>query len=376
VTSLGDAASEFLEQVELNTDSDETSDAAELVAPVEPTPQVTAEEETTADPRPPLEDLPAATEELARDLLLDLDWLAETMELLNEKKQIVLYGPPGTGKTYLAQAIAEFVAEQTNGEHRLVQFHPSYAYEDFVEGFRPSTAGDDSFRFAKEPGPLRRLVAAAADNPSGAYVLVIDEINRANLAKVFGELYFLLEYREKSIQLQYSPGEDFALPPNVYLIGTMNTADRSIALVDAAMRRRFAWQGLFPGEPPVADMLRRWLDRHGMPGHVADLLDALNAAIADRDAAVGPSYLMNRRVASEAGLDRIWRTQILPLLEERHLGEHPDVAAFVRKRYSLKVLLASLTPTIPAQPDPPDVTDSQADADDGPTGTGEAPPPA
>ncbi|MEX5637394.1 AAA family ATPase [Parafrankia sp. FMc2] len=292
--------------------------------------------------QPPLEELPVPTAELATRLLVDLDWLAETADLLTEKKQLVLYGPPGTGKTYLAQELARFVAEETNGEHRLVQFHPSYAYEDFVEGFRPGLAPDGTFRFAREDGPLRRLVRTAVENPSGAYVLVIDEINRANLAKVFGELYFLLEYRNRTIELQYSAGEPFRLPPNVFLIGTMNTADRSIALVDAAMRRRFAWQGLFPGEVPVADMLRRWLEHEALPIEIAALLDALNAMIGDRDAAVGPSYLMNHRVRDRKGLERIWRTQILPLLEERHLGEHPDVAGYVRGRYGLDALYATL----------------------------------
>ncbi len=294
---------------------------------------------------PPLEELPAPTAEMAGRLLVDHDWLVEVVELLTEKKQLVLYGPPGTGKTYLAQELARFAEEETNGGYRLVQFHPSYAYEDFVEGFRPSLSPDGTFRFAKEHGPLRRLVDAALGNPSGAYALVIDEINRANLAKVFGELYFLLEYRNRTINLQYSPDDLFRLPPNVFVIGTMNTADRSIALVDAAMRRRFAWQALFPGEPPVDGMLRRWLAQEGLPGQVADLLDALNAAIGDRDAAVGPSYLMNRRVGERKGLERIWRTQILPLLEEHHAGEHPDVTAYVRDRYGLSALHTALEAT-------------------------------
>ncbi len=94
--------------------------------------------------------------------------------------------------------------------------------------------------FELEDGPLKLLVNEANKDVTRAYVLIIDEINRANLAKVFGELYFLLEYRDRSVQLQYSPTEDFRLPPNLYLIGTMNTADRSIALVDSAMRRRFS----------------------------------------------------------------------------------------------------------------------------------------
>lgn len=281
---------------------------------------------TEVTPEPPVSEpvvLPEPTADLASDLFVDQNWLSETVDLLREKKQIILYGPPGTGKTYLAQELAQFLAEQTGGEHRLVQFHPSYSYEDFFEGFRPqrgTTAGTVAFEL--EDGPLKLLVRQANEDIARAYILIIDEINRANLAKVFGELYFLLEYRSRSVQLQYSPTEDFRLPPNLYLIGTMNTADRSIALVDSAMRRRFAWQGLFPGEAPVADMLRRWLHTHGLPADRADLLDALNERIADRDAAIGPSYLMNSRVGTEVGLARIWKHHIMPLLEERHIGDN------------------------------------------------------
>ena len=105
----------------------------------------------------------------------------------------------------------------------------------------------------------------AAANPSTAYILIIDEINRANLAKVFGELYFLLEYRDESISLQYSPDKEFTLPQNLFLIGTMNTADRSIARIDTAMRRRFAFVELDPRIPPVQGLLSRWLDEHHLP---------------------------------------------------------------------------------------------------------------
>nr|BFE76192.1 hypothetical protein GCM10020092_094930 [Actinoplanes digitatis] len=190
----------------------------------------------------------------------------------------------------------------------------------------------------------------ARNDPAQPFVLIIDEINRANLAKVFGELYFLLEYRGRRIQLQYSPTEEFELPPNVFIIGTMNTADRSIALVDAAMRRRFLFQALFPGEHPLRDMLRRWLRANQLPEERADLLDELNRAIGDRDAAVGPSYLMNPRVADERGLARIWRTAIEPLLEERHLGDGVDV----RARYGLDVLRRRLAQAAAAA-DPDDI---------------------
>jgi len=284
-------------------------------------------------------ELPDPTKALADGLFLPLEWLREVIDLLREKGQVVLYGPPGTGKTYIAQALATFLTETAGGEQRLVQFHPSYAYEDFFEGFRPrpgETQG--SIVFDLVPGPLRRMATLADADPTRPYVLVIDELNRANLAKVFGELYFLLEYRNRTVGLQYSPDEDFSLPKNLLVIGTMNTADRSIALVDQAMRRRFDFVPLFPGRPPLVAMLRDWLAANAIPATAADLLDALNTMLGEPESAVGPSYFMSERARSRDGLERIWRTAIIPLLEERFAGGGVDVHA----KYSLPAMLAQL----------------------------------
>lgn len=289
---------------------------------------------------------------LADKLLMPLPWLKETVDLLNDKRQIVLYGPPGTGKTYLAQELCKALVEPAGGEYEVVQFHPSYAYEDFFEGLRPRLQQDGSggIAFDLVAGPLRRMAARAAENPTSPYVLIVDEINRANLAKVFGELYFLLEYRGTSVALQYSD-DAFFLPRNLYLIGTMNTADRSIALVDAAMRRRFYFQGLFPTAAPVQGLLRRWLKRQGLPVEAADLLAHLNATIGDPDFAIGPSYLMTKRVADPGGLERIWRTAILPLLAEHYFGEGRDIDA----EFGLAGLRNRLSPSAAAvEPVPAD----------------------
>jgi 5-methylcytosine-specific restriction enzyme B len=280
--------------------------------------------------------LPDITDALAADLLVhDRAWLEEMRELLLDERQLVLYGPPGTGKTYLAMKLAEFFGGGPE-QVKIVQFHPSYAYEDFFEGFRPVEDPETrEVAFRLTAGPLRELadLASREGNRHIPHFLIIDEINRANLAKVFGELYFLLEYRTKSVRLTYS-GDDFALPPNLFVIGTMNTADRSIALVDAAMRRRFAFVELSPRAEPTAGLLARWLKREGRDAEPAHLLDALNARVDDADFAIGPSYLMKSGVYRKGGLERTWRTKILPLLEEHHYGEGLDVAA----RYGLDAL--------------------------------------
>lgn len=286
--------------------------------------------------------LPGVTDELAATLHMDRAPLQEMVDLLQARQQVVLYGPPGTGKTYLALKLARHLAGPGDRSRvQLVQFHPSYAYEDFFEGFRPKETGGQA-TFELQPGPLRRIAAAAAGSPDKAYVLVIDELNRANLAKVFGELYFLLEYREESIQLQYRPSEPFRLPANLFFIATMNTADRSIASLDAAMRRRFSFVELHPDTEPVSGLLPRWLTARGHGHRRARLLAALNAAIEeqDRDLRIGPSYLMRAEAADEQGLCLVWKHDILPLLEEQYYGRMTRDE--VHARFGLDALSALL----------------------------------
>lgn len=268
--------------------------------------------------------LPPSTDELAERIFLTRQWLDEVLTLLRDKRQVIFYGPPGTGKTYIAQALAAHVVE-AGGNAELVQFHPSYAYEDFFEGYRPTGSGEaGGMTFQLRPGPLRQLAADAEADPSRPYLLVVDEINRGNLAKVFGELYFLLEYRDRGIALQYSPEVEFRLPRNLFIVGTMNTADRSIALVDSALRRRFYFVQFTPTQPPFDRVLPGWLARHNLDPEPADLLTELNRALAAEpgigdEFAIGPSYLMTGD-GSPPRLDHVWRYAILPLLEERFFG--------------------------------------------------------
>lgn len=262
---------------------------------------------------------------LANQLLLSTEFLDRIERLLMDKKQIIFYGPPGTGKTYVAQELAKYLARVTDSIE-IVQFHPSYAYEDFVEGYRPRPVnGQPGFELV--PGPLRRIAERAKSSPDDRHVLIIDEINRGNLAKVLGELYFLLEYREEEVSLQYSE-ERFSLPENLLIIGTMNTADRSIALVDAALRRRFYFVGFFPDEPPIQGLLQRWLEKNrSKMTWVADLVDLANKELGQRHMGIGPSYFMHEKL-DDAWVEMIWEHSILPYIEEHFFGEPDQVKRF------------------------------------------------
>lgn len=285
-----------------------------------------SEQELTASPQAAVvPQLREATADLATKLHVRRDDVQEVIRLLQTRQQIVFYGPPGTGKTYLAGKIARFLAGEEHRDHvKTVQFHPSYAYEDFFEGYRPAKSDGDNVGFSLEPGPLRRIAAEASldGNRDKPYFLIIDEMNRGNLAKIFGELYFLLEYRDQGINLQYNPQQTFVLPPNLFIIGTMNTSDRSIAMVDAAIRRRFAFVELHPQEGMISGMLERFLETTGQPSLRAELLNALNSEIeaTNRDLMIGPSYFMKAHAETDQGLAEIWKYELLPLLEEQYFG--------------------------------------------------------
>lgn len=282
---------------------------------------------------------------LGDELKLDESWLSRVIGALHRRGQVILYGPPGTGKTYVAKAITRAIGANAGSSLR-IQFHPSYTYEDFFAGYRPREK-DGQLIFELTMGPLRRISDAARREPGVTHVLMIDEINRANLSKVFGELYYLLEYRDEPIDLLYAGsgtdgGDTFSLPTNVVIIGTMNTADRSIALLDSAMRRRFSFFELHPDVPPIAGILDRWTDAYPQSFDVSGLFAELNSRIRDREDRIGPSHLLRTDDLSRSALEAIWTENLMPLLEERHLGSAIDVHA----TFALSVLLEKIMPPV------------------------------
>ena len=266
----------------------------------------------------------------AGELLVDVDFLKDIVSLLEDKGQVILYGPPGTGKTYLARALAKALAPD-EACRTLVQFHPSTSYEDFFEGYRPAGTDGGAIQYKLTHGPLALMADQADDAPDKCHVMIIDEINRANLPRVLGELLFLLEYRDENVQTLYRPDEEFSLPENLWFIGTMNTADRSIALVDAALRRRFHFVPFFPDNGPMAGLLARWLKREGEPAWVGNLVDAVNAELKKElegsDLLLGSSHFMTRYGSSldtqRRRLRRIWEYNIEPFIEDQFFGD-PD----------------------------------------------------
>jgi len=248
--------------------------------------------------------------EVALQTAIDEPTLRHWTSAIQRKGQAIIYGPPGTGKTFLADHLARHLVGGGDGFVELVQFHPSYAYEDFVQGIRPQTVYGQ-LAYVVTPGRFLEF-CAQAQRRQGPCVLIIDEINRANLARVFGELMVLLEYRERSIPLA-GGGAPFAIPANVRLIGTMNTADRSLALVDHALRRRFAFLPLYPNY----DVLRRFHERAetNFPiERLISVLEALNRQIGDKQYAVGIAFFLRSTLAAE--IEDIWRMEIEPYLEE------------------------------------------------------------
>jgi 5-methylcytosine-specific restriction protein B len=235
--------------------------------------------------------------------------------LLADRRYVIIQGPPGTGKTMMA---TELLQEEYGGRGRSIQFHPSTTYENFVGGLAPATSGGElGFRFTPVPGFLMEAAAQALSDPSRNYLLHIDEINRADLGKILGEAIFLLEptaNSERKIDLPYDFGtpfhRTFFLPKNLHILGTMNSADRSIAIVDVAVRRRFAFVSLWPRMSVV--------ERYGCPTMQKAFRDLVSIFVEHATADVftlvpGHSYFLE---SDEARAKQSLLVHLAPLLQE------------------------------------------------------------
>jgi 5-methylcytosine-specific restriction enzyme B len=255
----------------------------------------------------------------ALDTGIEEDTLSNWLKAIERKKQAIFYGSPGTGKTYIAKKLAKYLTGGSDGFVDIVQFHPAYTYEDFIQGIRPQRI-DGELDYPLVNGRFLNFCEEACRRQN-ICVLIIDEINRANVARVFGELMYLLEYRDEKMPL--AAGEVFSIPSNVRIIGTMNTADRSIALVDHAIRRRFAFIPLYPNY----EILHQYHSDTDFPVEkLIKTLMKLNQVIANPHNEVGISFFLLGNLADQ--IDSVWQLEIEPYLEEYFFDQPSKVDQF------------------------------------------------
>lgn len=267
-------------------------------------------------------------QDFLNEVFIDEDKYDSIVSILGKKKNIILEGAPGVGKTFMAKRLAySILGYIDNNRVKLIQFHQSYSYEDFVEGYRPTSNG-----FKLEKGIFYKLCKEAENNPTQNYYLIIDEINRGNLSKIFGELLMLIEFdkRGENLTLAYSE-ESFSVPENLYIIGLMNTADRSLALIDYALRRRFSFiriEPAFESEKFIKTFNEKFDNKFS---NIIEIIKKINEAI-EQDKSLGAGFKIGHsyfcpnlkdRKGNKKDIEDIITYEILPLLEE-YWYDDPD----------------------------------------------------
>lgn len=280
-------------------------------------------------------------ENFLEEVYMDGESYDTLVELIRVKKNVILQGAPGVGKTFAAKRLAySMMGCKDQNRVMMVQFHQSYTYEDFIEGFRPSSVGDG---FEIKKGSFYNFCKKAADDLDNEYFFIIDEINRGNLSKIFGELFMLIESdkRGNALQLLYSD-EKFFVPANVNIIGMMNTADRSLAMLDYALRRRFAFFEIKPGFDSDGFKKYRMNLNNEKFNRLIECVQSLNAVIKADDSlgegfCIGHSYFCNLKTITDKALSNIVEYEMVPLLKEYWYDEQTKVNDWTdRLRSSIK----------------------------------------
>lgn len=272
-------------------------------------------------------------EDFLSDVFMDKTDYERLTRLILKKKNVILQGAPGVGKTYAAKRLAYSIMQvKDTSRVTMIQFHQSYSYEDFIMGYRPTKTG-----FELTPGPFYEFCKKAQDDEDREYFFIIDEINRGNLSKIFGELLMLIETdkRGESLRLLYK-NELFSVPPNVYIIGMMNTADRSLAMIDYALRRRFAFYELKPALQTTQFEDMKVIAENEKYNKLIGQVIALNKVIeADESLGsgfvIGHSYFCVSEKISDEDVSAIIEFELIPLIKEYWFDEQSKIDDWIVK---------------------------------------------